>query len=72
MKAAILDTRIRPADAPGAVEKVEKRDARRDLTRLFALHRLPGRPRLVCHWHRDIDGRLAAAWELDAAPDGQR
>jgi hypothetical protein len=69
MNATILDTRIRPTDAPGAVEN---KDARRDLACLFALDRLPGRPSLVCHWHRDADGRLAAAWELDVAPDGQR
>jgi hypothetical protein len=33
---------------------------------LFALDRLPAqRPRLVAHWHRQPDGRLACAWEPD-------
>jgi len=65
MNATILD--FRPPGAAAA------RDARRDLARLFALDRLPAeRPRLVCHWHRDADGRLAAAWEHDVAPDSRR
>jgi hypothetical protein len=40
-----------------------------DLVRLLALERLPAsRQRLVCHWHRDADGRLACRWEPDIAP----
>ena len=39
-----------------------------DLVRLFALDRLPARRRLVCHWHRQPDGRLACVWEVDIAP----
>lgn len=50
MTAAILD--IRPAA--------------RDLAQLFTLDRLSqDRRRLVCHWHRDGDGRLACVWEPD-------
>jgi hypothetical protein len=30
------------------------------------------RTRLVCHWHRDADGRLACHWEGDIALDQQR
>ncbi|MGO8915735.1 MAG: hypothetical protein ACLQJR_07500 [Stellaceae bacterium] len=59
MTAAILD--VRPAAAPGIVPP---KTAARDLARLFALDRLlSGRRRLVCHWHRDADGRLACVWE---------
>jgi hypothetical protein len=65
MNATILDIRLAGA--------AEERNVRRDLARLFALDRLPAeRPQLVCHWHRDADGRLAAAWERDVAPDGRR
>lgn len=61
MTTATLD--IRPA-APGAVA---------NLVRLFGLDRLPEpRPRLVCRWHTDADGRLACAWELDITPVRQR
>jgi hypothetical protein len=61
MTAAILN--VRPAAEPGIVS-TEIAVAR--LVRLFALDRLPaGRRRLVCRWHRDVDGRLACAWEPD-------
>jgi hypothetical protein len=57
MTAAILD--IRPAAPKGAPT---------DFVRLFELDRLPaGRRRLVCHWRRDADGRLACIWEPDIA-----
>ena len=59
---------IRPAAAPGTADDA----ARRDLARLFALDRLPAGRRLACHWHRDADGRLVAAWEVDVAPLGWR
>ncbi len=37
-----------------------------DLLELFALDRLPARrPRLVAHWQRQPDGRLACVWEPD-------
>jgi hypothetical protein len=37
-----------------------------NLVVLFALDRLQAqRPRLVAHWHRHPDGRLACAWEPD-------
>jgi hypothetical protein len=58
MKAAILE--IRPAAAPGIVPP---KGTTTDLVRLFALDRLPaGRRRLVCHWRRNADGRLACIW----------
>jgi hypothetical protein len=67
MTAAILD--IRPA-APGILPPP---GAARDLAQLFALGGLSqGRRRLVCHWHRDGDGRLACVWEPDMAPSPQR
>jgi hypothetical protein len=36
-----------------------------DLVRLFGLDRRSSNRRLVCCWHRDADGRLAATWEPD-------
>jgi hypothetical protein len=66
MTAAILD--VRPAAAPGIFRR---KDATSDLVRRFALDRPPtGRRQLVCHWHREADGRLACVWEPDigAAP----
>ncbi|HEX9523320.1 MAG TPA: hypothetical protein VF949_10140 [Reyranella sp.] len=63
MTAAILN--VRSAAAPGTVSLKDTKD----LVRLFALDRLPvDRPRLVCHWHRDADGRLACTW----GPDNER
>jgi hypothetical protein len=63
MTAAILN--VRSAAAPGTVSP----KGTKDLVRLFALDRLPvGRPRLVCRWHRDADGRLACLWEPDGDP----
>jgi hypothetical protein len=43
-----------------------------DLVELFKLDRLPAEHRLVCHWHRERDGRLACSWEPDIVPDPQR
>jgi len=44
-----------------------------DLLELFALDRLPvHRPRLVAHWHRQADGRLACAWEPDVSSATRR
>ena len=61
MTAAILE--IRPAAAP---DSVPPKGATTNLVRLFALDRLPaGGRRLVCHWRRDPDGRLACIWEPD-------
>ena len=64
----ILD--ICPAAEPRVVQSTA---AATDLERLFALDDLPavGRP-LVCHWHRDADGRLACSWEPDIALIPQR
>ena len=63
MTAAILN--VRSAAAPGTVSLTGSPD----LVRLFALDRLRvGRPRLVCRWHRDADGRLACLWEPDRDP----
>ena len=61
MNAAFLV--FRPAATPAAVSNT----AAHDLVRLFALDRLPARRRLICHWHRDTDGRLTAVWEHDFA-----
>jgi hypothetical protein len=60
MTAAILA--VRPAAVPGIVSP----KGATDFVRLFALDRSRGR-RLVCHWHRDADGRLACIWEPDIA-----
>ena len=64
----ILD--ICRAAAPGVVQSTA---AITDLVRLFALDDLPAaRRQLVCHWHRDADGRLACTWEPDIVPNPQR
>jgi hypothetical protein len=57
---------IRPAAEPGAAATTAVAN---DLVRLFALDNLPAaRRQLVCHWHRQPDGRLACSWEPDIAP----
>jgi hypothetical protein len=61
---------FRPAAAPGTAIVTTAvpgatQGAAGDLVRLFGLDRLPARRRLICHWHRDIDGRLTAVWEPD-------
>ncbi len=63
MTTAILDTRLaaRPVLAPAG-------GGTADLERLCELKRLPARgQRLVCHWHRQADGRLSCVWEADTA-----
>jgi hypothetical protein len=63
MTAAILAVRL--AAPPGIVSR---NGATTNLVHLFGLDRLPvGRRQLVCHWHRDADGRLACIWEPDIA-----
>jgi hypothetical protein len=61
MTAAILKTR--PAAPPGIDTAVDPTR----LARLFRLDLLRVGPRreLVCRWHRDAAGHLAAAWEPD-------
>jgi hypothetical protein len=60
MNAAFLN--VGPAVALGAVP-VERT---RNLVRLLSLDAVTiDRTRLVCRWHRDIDGRLACRWEPD-------
>ena len=62
MNAAFLN--VGPAVAPGtAVVK-----GAHDFVRLLSLYAASiDRPRLVCRWHRDLDGRLACNWEPDTA-----
>jgi len=63
MNAAFLD--VVPAVAPGTI--VVKRT--RDRVRLLSFDAVTiDRPRLVCRWHRDLDGRLACRWKPDTAP----
>jgi len=63
MTAENLD--VRPAIAPGIVAPNAT-----NLVLLFALEAKPvSAQRLVCHWHRDADGRLVCAWEPDISPD---
>jgi hypothetical protein len=58
-----------PASKPGAVPF---NAAAIDLMALFRLDRLSSDRRLVCHWARGIDGRLACFWETDIVPIPQR
>ena len=67
---------FRPAAAPGAaIDTTAVRGVARstagDLVRLFGLDRLPTRRRLICHWHRDAEGRLTAVWEVDVTGAGR-
>jgi hypothetical protein len=63
MAAANLDTR--PSIASGIVAPNAT-----NLVLLFALDPIRvSAQRLVCHWHRDADGRLVCAWERDISPD---
>ncbi len=60
MTAAILN--VRSAAGPGPVSL----KSTREFLRLVALNRRRlQRPRLVCHWHCDPDGRLFCVWEQD-------
>jgi hypothetical protein len=43
-----------------------------DRTARFGLDRLSSDRRLVCHWFREIDGRLVCIWEPDIVPIPQR
>jgi hypothetical protein len=54
-----------PTSKPGAALS---NAAAIDLTALFGLDRLSSKRRLVCHWAREIDGRLACFWEPDIVP----
>jgi hypothetical protein len=36
---------------------------------LPAYDRPIGRPKLICHWHRDEQGQLACRWEPDVPPN---
>ena len=63
MKTAILD---RPAVIP---DHVPPEGAARDHMRRFAPdHPASASRPLVCHWHRDGDGRLVCRWQPDMAP----
>ena len=63
MKAAILE--FRPTVVSGFIQS----PPRVERVRLFGLDDLSVRPRrLVCHWRRDADGRLACIWEPDIPP----
>ena len=59
----------RPSIAPGVLPL---NAAAIDLISLFGLDRLSSDRRLVCRWHREIDGRLACSWEPDISPIPQR
>jgi len=50
----VLDNR--PTVEPGAIQT---NAVAIDLVRRFGLDRLPSGGRLVCRWHREVDGRLA-------------
>jgi len=55
---------VRPASLPGAVVPDET-----TLVIPFAQKPMPASSRrLVCHWHRSGDGRLACTWAPDIAP----
>jgi hypothetical protein len=43
-----------------------------DLTARFGLDSLSSDRRLVCHWVREIDGRLTGIWERDIIAIPQR
>jgi hypothetical protein len=43
-----------------------------DLAAVFGLDRPAADRRLVCRWHRGIDGRLTCHWEPDIDPLPQR
>ncbi len=62
MTTAILDARRAVTTAQGEFRSD-------DLVRLLALDRLAETRRvLVCHWHRDADGRLTCTWTPDISP----
>jgi hypothetical protein len=59
----ILDTRptVEPGTMPINATAI-------DLVRRLELDRLPSGRRLVCHWYREVDGRLACLWKPDTVP----
>ncbi len=62
---AAANLNVRPANASRVVAPNAS-----NLILLFALDRIPiSTHRLVCHWHRNADGRLVCAWEPDLSPD---
>jgi len=63
----ILDTC--PTVEPGTIQI---NAAAIDLVRRLGLDRLLSDRRLVCRWHREVDGRLACHWEPDIVPIPQR
>jgi hypothetical protein len=63
----ILDAR-----PPSSRTPVQDNAVAIDLVRLFGLNRPPSGKRLVCRWHREVDGRLACHWERDIVPMPQR
>ena len=53
----VLDAR--PTVEPGAIQI---KAVAIDLVRPLGLDRRPSGTRLVCRWHREVDGRLACLW----------
>lgn len=53
---------FRPA---GGRDVVPSAVAQTELARQVGPDRLPAQRRLVCHWDRDGEGRLAGVWEAD-------
>ncbi|MBV8187369.1 MAG: hypothetical protein JOY64_17600 [Alphaproteobacteria bacterium] len=54
---------------PDAAPKANSPKATRDFVRLLALRAVAAeRPRLVCRWQADADGRLFCTWEADGHP----
>jgi hypothetical protein len=68
MKAAILDIRHLALPKMASVETGRAQQTTLVVLRLFGLDRAPARRCLVCHWHRDADGKLVAPWALDIDP----
>jgi hypothetical protein len=60
MTAAILNVRSAAASSPVSLK------SRRDFLRLAALDRRRAeRPRLVCRWYSDPNGRLSCVWAIE-------
>jgi hypothetical protein len=54
---------VGPAVVPGTVSV----EGTRNLVRLLSLDAVTiDRTRLICRWHRDLDGRLSCHWEPEA------
>ena len=56
---------LQPAVAP---DGASLNAAEFDIVRPFVRDRMPEGTRLACHWHREVDGRLACIWEPDIVP----